>query len=86
MKRVERYRLIKKIKRKYAISILLFFLIICAGFSLVDNSLFWIYGDKTSNRVFSIQKRNGLYEIIFLNKKYKLDLYKFSLKSFDFSE
>lgn len=82
MKRVEKYRLIKRIKRRYIISVVLFLFILSAGFYLVDNSLFWIYGEKTSNRVFCIEKNEGVYEIVFLNKKYNLDVshFRFNIK------
>lgn len=79
MSRLEKYKEIRQIRRKYFISVSLVLLLLISGLTLADNSLNYLMTGERRPGVFSINQKDDLYlEVRCFG--YKFDINTFYIK------
>lgn len=74
MNRVEKFREIRKYRRKMFSSFFLFFLLLATGICIVDYTVNSLIKDENCINIVSIQNRELYLEIALMNKKLQLDI------------
>jgi hypothetical protein len=76
MNRLDRYRQMRALRRKFFFSFLMFFILLTAGISVADNSTNRLMRNENRISIVDFKSRGAYYEVSFMNQRLLVNVQK----------